>query len=430
MPDLLTAKLINTLPPKASRYLVSDLKMPGLGVMVYPSGTKSFVYRYRLPKTRTTNTIPVGQTTKITVKDARSAAKSIAGEVSKGIDPLQVRRELAAREKKSKTKLDLRLFNYIDKYYQPYAMEHSKSVVEILRILRKEFEFLKGKPIDKINSFDIEKWRKEKAKKGLTFERIRRIYSYLKACINTAVKHYKLIRYYELQHYSLKRKPSEKVNPPKIRYLTKDEECKLLAVLENRDQALRERRSRYVSWQSTRNVKKKIQSVFESTDYPDHITPIIVLAYQTGLDLGDIFDLDWQQHIDFDNNQIRKVRNKTKHKQNNPQPVVIPMTKKVRTTLKQWGNQHGTVGRIFISPVTGERFDNITKAWHEVREDAELGNFRFKDFRHTFGSWLAINGVDLLDIRDLMGHKDVKTTQVYAHLCPKRKTEAMIATFS
>lgn len=313
------------------------------------------------------------------------------------------------------------MFNYIEKYYTPYAKQHSESADEIIKALKSNFKAVKNKPINKINNLDIERWRKSRAKDNITFERLKRIYTYLKACINTAVKHYKLIDSFELQHYSLQRKKTERVNPPKVRYLLKDEDTRLLAALDERDQGLRAQRKRYVEWQSIRNSAKKPQALFSDTDYPDYITPIIILAYHTGFDLGDLFDLDWQQHIDFDNHQIRKVRNKTKHHQNNPQLVIVPMTDRVNDVLTQWGQQHGRYGRVFISPVTGGRLDNIRKAWNAVKKSADLKDFRFKDFRHTFGSWLAINGVDLLDIRDLMGHKDIKTTQIYAHLCPKKK---------
>ena len=133
-------------------------------------------------------------------------------------------------------------------------------------------------------------------------------------------------------------------------------------------------RARYIEWQSKRNHGKRRQQPIADTDYHDHVTPIITLAYHTGFDIGDIFDLDWE-HVDFPNNQIRKIRNKTKHK-------------------------------------------------------ADLKDFRLKDLRHTFASWLAINGIDIMQIRDLLGHSDVKTTQIYAHLCPRQKEKAVMAVFS
>jgi integrase len=45
--------------------------------------------------------------------------------------------------------------------------------------------------------------------------------------------------------------------------------------------------------------------------------------------------------------------------------------------------------------------------------------------RHTFASQLAINGVSLIEIRDLLRHKDISETQIYAHLCSDSQKNAL-----
>ncbi|RLQ20273.1 DUF4102 domain-containing protein [Seongchinamella sediminis] len=431
MSQKLNATVIKNLKPKAKRYLVTDSQTPGLVLKVSPNGGKYFYYRYRPSGSSRVLEEPIGNASILSLADARDAVAIKAGEVAKGIDLRAARRavrEQEALDAGEANNAHLHLFNYIDNYYSPYALEHSVTGAEMVKTLKREFEFLKDKPIDQIDSRDIEQWRSSRGR-NVTFARIKRIYTYLKACINTAVKHYKLIDRFELQNYSLKRKITEKVNPPKVRYLTREEEIRLLSALEERDKELKEKRARYVEWQSSRNHKKKRLEPYSDQDYPDHVTPIVVLAYHTGFDMGDIFDLHWE-HVDFANNQIRKVRNKTSHQAENPQPVVVPMSPGVKNILEQWGRQHGTSGRVFKSPKTGGRLDNISKAWRSILKKAELNDFRFKDLRHTFGSWLAIDGVSILQIRDLMGHTDVKTTQVYAHLCPAKKEQSILAVFS
>jgi site-specific recombinase XerD len=47
--------------------------------------------------------------------------------------------------------------------------------------------------------------------------------------------------------------------------------------------------------------------------------------------------------------------------------------------------------------------------------------------RHTFGSHLAMRGRSLLEIKELMGHRDISSTLRYAHLMPERKHEAVAA---
>jgi len=49
----------------------------------------------------------------------------------------------------------------------------------------------------------------------------------------------------------------------------------------------------------------------------------------------------------------------------------------------------------------------------------------FHTLRHTFGSWLAIAGVDVYTIKELMGHSDIKMTMRYMHLSPQKYTSAI-----
>jgi len=45
--------------------------------------------------------------------------------------------------------------------------------------------------------------------------------------------------------------------------------------------------------------------------------------------------------------------------------------------------------------------------------------------RHDFASRLAMSGVALIAIKELLGHSDIKTTLIYAHLAPNIKRDAV-----
>ncbi len=49
----------------------------------------------------------------------------------------------------------------------------------------------------------------------------------------------------------------------------------------------------------------------------------------------------------------------------------------------------------------------------------------FHTLRHTFASWLAIQGTPILTLKELMGHKSLAMTERYAHLMPDVKREAI-----
>lgn len=57
--------------------------------------------------------------------------------------------------------------------------------------------------------------------------------------------------------------------------------------------------------------------------------------------------------------------------------------------------------------------------------DAEIEDFRFHDLRHTFASRLAMEGVDLLPIKELGGWKSLTMVQRYAHLSPGHRRTAI-----
>ena len=56
---------------------------------------------------------------------------------------------------------------------------------------------------------------------------------------------------------------------------------------------------------------------------------------------------------------------------------------------------------------------------------AGISHVRIHDLRHSFASPLAQSGkVTLQEIRDLMGHKSIQTTEIYAHLLPDQHRQA------
>lgn len=73
-------------------------------------------------------------------------------------------------------------------------------------------------------------------------------------------------------------------------------------------------------------------------------------------------------------------------------------------------------GHVVRSP-RGERPDrrNLQRALDAGAKRAGVDRFRVHDLRHTYASWLVDAGVPLEKVRDLLGHKDLTTTQRYVH---------------
>ncbi len=58
----------------------------------------------------------------------------------------------------------------------------------------------------------------------------------------------------------------------------------------------------------------------------------------------------------------------------------------------------------------------VHRHFRKALKKAQITDFRFHDLRHCYGSWNAQNGVDLLPLSMLLGHKDLRMTKRYSHL--------------
>jgi hypothetical protein len=62
-------------------------------------------------------------------------------------------------------------------------------------------------------------------------------------------------------------------------------------------------------------------------------------------------------------------------------------------------------------------------SWRTAMKAADLKDFRFHDLRHTTASYLAQNGASLLEIADVMGHRQLQMVRRYSHLTTDSKAK-------
>jgi integrase len=407
----LTTALISKAKPEPAPYEIRDTKMKGLVLRVQPSGHKSLNYEYRVKgrKKRTS----LGSATILTLNQARALAIELQNSANTGIDVNQ-----QAKLARAST-----LGAYITHYYIPYAEKNILSAADIIARLQRNFGHLYDTAISEINSTDIEHWR---AGKICKFQTIRKEFSYLRAIINLAIKKDRIIDAHLLTTYQLEPslQDSRDLAEKRLRYLSQNEAARLRQALIERETNIRAERTSANGWRYERG--RELLPTLPPGTYADHIQPIVLIALLTGLRQGDIFDLRWSE-VNLNRNQISKVINKTRRK--NPNPTTLGVCKEAIEVLRKWHLASTGSDLVFPSTVTGNRYDNIDKAFRAVLKAAQIENFRFHDLRHTFASWLALGGVDLYTIQRLMTHSDIKMTQRYAHLSPDHMRDALDRVF-
>ena len=157
----------------------------------------------------------------------------------------------------------------------------------------------------------------------------------------------------------------------RIRYLSDDEEQRLLAAL------------------------------------PDHLAEVARFALATGLRMANITGLEWRQ-VDLGRRQtwIWPDQSKTR------QAIAVPLNEDAVTVLRrQWG-QHPD--RVFTH--AGQPFTQANgRTWRKAVKAAGLANFRFHDLRHTWATRHIQAGTPLHALMELGGWQSPEMVRKYAH---------------
>lgn len=239
--------------------------------------------------------------------------------------------------------------------------------------------------IGKITAHHIEQYKAQLAKEDASPKTIRNRLTILNTCLKTA------------HEWGLSGTPPKikwpKCPPPKTDYLSNDE-CEL--VLSNSSGIIHE---------------------------------MIFTALKTGMRQGELAGLQWSS-IDWERLELT-VRHslddttKTLVPPKNNKQRHIPLDANVYEMLFK---RKKSTGFVFLD-TDGKPLNQKRLGRHmvKIREAIKLSGKKvgWHMFRHTFASHLAIKGVPLHAIKDLMGHASITTTMRYAHLAPSTLRSAI-----
>ncbi len=141
---------------------------------------------------------------------------------------------------------------------------------------------------------------------------------------------------------------------------------------------------------------------------------IVVFALNTGMRQDEILSLKWPD-VDLFRKTATVVRSKNGEKR------TVPLNLRVFELLKAKAKaSDATSGYVFASEAgTKILARNLHRGFRGAVKRAGVTDFRFHDLRHTFATRLAQAGIDLYKVARLLGHKDIKMTQRYAHHYPE-----------
>lgn len=172
----------------------------------------------------------------------------------------------------------------------------------------------------------------------------------------------------------------------------------------------------------------EVKRLYE-TDYPasPYSKQIFLFGCMCGLRYSDIISLRWK-NLDFQDNGVvmMNIRQKKTKKE-----ISVPLSKEAVKLLPARDNQNEE-DYVFgcFDVIVGRSVHDHLQKWAKMAGITK--HISFHTSRHTYATMLLTLGADLYTVSKLLGHTNIKTTQIYAEVINQKKQDAvdLIPTFS
>lgn len=247
-----------------------------------------------------------------------------------------------------------------------------------------------GKKLDEITSVDLERIKRTRLAAGISSQTVRHNLNALRAAMKLA----KAMGYAtaDLQF------PELQMSRSRLRYLSEHEERQLL-------QGLTPARvgSGLAPWCARdAETRRNTQDVYD----------LVVLLLDTGARHSEISEIEWSR-INLVDRSINLWRPKVRNES------VLYMTDRVYEVLLR---RSASAKRFVFENRKGGPRGYETKSIRKAFRRLGLDDCTVHTLRHTHASRLIQNGLSVYEVREVLGHSDIKTTMRYAHLESKHVT--------
>ncbi len=367
------------IPTDGKRTYYYDNKIPGLGVMIFPSGTKTFFLYKRIDGKP--DKIKLGRFPDMSPEQATNAAYKLMGKISEGANP---------NSDKKKLKTELTFDKLFEQYMTEYAKAHKKSWKNDL---------------DLYNLYLIE-W---KSKKISSITKIMVTNLHIK--IGNDYGQYAANRTLSLLHIIFNKAIEwgfEGVNP-----------CSGIKKFKEKS------RERFLQ-------TDELPRFFEALNSEPNVLfrDYFYISLLTGARRSNILAMNWND-VNLENKTWR-----IKETKNGESQIVHLSSQATEILIKRFQSKYSDWVFPSMTSASGH-IEEPKKVWKRILTNAKIEDLRIHDLRRTFGSWQAATGANSYIIGKSLGHKTQQATAIYArlNLDPVREsvnkaTEAMFAAAS
>lgn len=396
MPNIkITKTAVDGLAASGKRYTAWDCELKGFGVRVAPTSRKTYIVQYRIGgRHAKSQMVKLGVHGSITPDQARRLAQQILGEVAGGTD-VAAQRRAAKREVRTAPTVNVAASDFLN--IHAAAKLKPRSSREYTRLFKTIIcPALGARLVKELSYGDIEKLHHTlKATPAQANRTVAVLSKMMSWAIRAGYRPDRQNPCKGIERYREKKKQ---------RFLSEKELGALGA-------ALCKAETEGVPWDINSNGPNAKHLQKDAAGRLKTISPFAAAAIRllifTGARLNEILTLQWA-HVDLDAGVLRLPDSKTGEK-------TIALNAPAIAIL---GGLDRIEGNSYVIPgdIEKQHRSDLKRPWSIVRTLARLYGVRIHDLRHTLASHGRAAGVTLSLVGGLLGHKNVATTQGYAHL--------------
>jgi integrase len=239
---------------------------------------------------------------------------------------------------------------------------------------------LGSRPASEIKPQELDRWLRKQCKTAATSNRYK---AFISLCYREGLRNEKV----DVNPARLVRHRQESAG--RIRFLTRDEYARLLAVILKR--------------------------------FPEHVAEFI-FSVHAGARLSEQYSIIWKM-VDIERRIVRTAQTKANRRVIEGRTIHLNAESiEAIVSMRHQGQKPGDP----VFPREGEKGRFDTRSWFvPCLEEAGIDDYVWHCNRHTFCSWLAMAGATIKEIQELAGHKTIAMSARYSHLSPEHRSSVI-----
>ena len=160
----------------------------------------------------------------------------------------------------------------------------------------------------------------------------------------------------------------------------------------------------------------EVRSLIKTPTSNEAVKGAYLFSCFCGLRISDIKGLTWENvYCDSGQYHLEVMMQKTKS------PLYLPLSSEALKWLPERGNKSGKE-KVFKLP-SSAGINKLLKTWAQKAGISK--HITFCTARHTFATMMLTLGADIYTTSQLLGHTDMRTTQIYVKIVNRGKDEAV-----